>query len=272
MADTLLVPTYEQIATLLAKLAYNYSSLASVFEKVFYDKIPDDVEISIYNEAGELVTYTIDNIAKVLQNILSGDVTPEGNVEGTKGSLYQDLTNGDLYIKETPSGKEGWNQITTNTYLRNIFIQGNGDPNGNVVAERGILYIDTSSAVLYIKTAVSGNEGWEQISASIAAYADVDLSNLSDDGEAHFANPDLSNLSPLGEQKFEDRANVSLSNLNEAGENHFNSKFDLKENLANKVTTISASSTNTQYPSAKAVYDSMIKATYDSSTQTLYLQ
>ena len=156
-----------------------------------------------------------------------------------------------MYVKETPSGKEGWNQLTTSNYLRNIFIQGNGDPNGNVTAERGILYIDTSSAVLYIKTTVSGNEGWEQISASVTSSANPDLSNLSPLGEAHFANPDLSNLSPLGEQKFEDRANVSLSNLNEAGEN----RFSIKEDKGNKVTTISASSTNEQYPSAKCMYD-----------------
>jgi Zn-dependent metalloprotease len=45
------------------------------------------------------------------------------------------------------------------------------------------------------------------------------------------------------------------------------------ENQANKVTTISASSTDTQYPSAKCVYDALqnvgVNISYDASTQTL---
>jgi hypothetical protein len=248
MADKLLVHTYEPIATILTKLDYNYSSLASVFEKVFYDKIPDDVEISIYNEAGELVTYTIENIAKALQNILNGEGAPEGSVPATKGSLYQDLKNGDLYIKETSEGTEGWDKFATDSFLKGVFIQGNGDPNGNVVASKGILYIDVDKASLYIKTTADGNTDWNMISASVATFAKPDLSNLSPLGEDHFANPDLSNLDEDGEAHF---ANPSLNNLSPTGE----AKFNEKENIANKISTITASSTNAEYPSAKATRD-----------------
>lgn len=251
MAD-LLVPTYEQIATILTKLATNYSNLASTFYDIFYSTTPEDVDIQLYNEAGELVTYTIPNRAKDLQNLLSGNTVPEGNVEGTKGTLYQDLTNGDLYIKETPDGTEGWNKFSTEDFLKNIFIQGNGNPNGNVSAEKGVLYIDTNSASLYIKTTETGKEGWQLISATVSAFADVNLSNLSPEGEYKFLHPDLSNLSPQGELNLSQMtANRSLSNLDEDGER----RFTVKENVTNKVTTISASSTDAQYPSAKCMYD-----------------
>ena len=251
MAD-LLVPTYEQIATILTKLATNYSNLASTFYNIFYSTTPEDVDIQLYNEAGELVTYTIPNRAKDLQNLLSGETVPEGNVEGSKGTLYQDLTNGDLYIKETPDGTEGWNRISTDNFLKSIFIQGNGDPNGSVSAEKGILYIDTNNASLYIKTSETGKEGWQLISATVSAFADVNLDNLSSEGENKFLHPDLSNLSPQGELNLSQMtANRSLSNLDDDGER----RFTIKENVTNKVTTISASSTDTQYPSAKCMYN-----------------
>lgn len=42
------------------------------------------------------------------------------------------------------------------------------------------------------------------------------------------------------------------------------------ENSTNKVTSISSSSTNTQYPSAKAVWDNTLHSvSYDATTQTL---
>ena len=252
MADNIItVPTYEQIATILNKLALNYSYMASVFEQVFYDPTPAYVDIKIYDENGELVTYTIPNRAKDLENLLSGEGSPENYVEGGLGTLYQDLKNGDLYIKETPEGNEGWNQFATKNFLRNIFIQGNGDPNGVVTAPKGILYIDVNFASLYIKTSPSGNTGWELITATIGQFADVDLSNLSTIGESKIANPDLSNLTLEGEDHF---LHKNLSNINEAGRTYLYNNF---ESLSNKVTIIGSGSTDTEYPSAKAVYNSL---------------
>ena len=70
-------------------------------------------------------------------------------------------------------------------------------------------------------------------------------------GEAHFANP-------------------SLSNLNATGEAHFNSRFNAKEDVSNKITSISSSSTNIQYPSAKLVYTELAKKVDISSLVNVY--
>ena len=75
------------------------------------------------------------------------------------------------------------------------------DQNGNVMSERIIPTYNT-----------------EEIDGKVASRADLDLSNLSETGEAHFANPALSNLSYEGENKF---ANLDLSNLSETGEVRF---------------------------------------------------
>lgn len=248
MADNeITVPTYEKILKVLTKLATTYTNMASVFYDVFYNTEPKDVTFEMFNKEGELVEVTIPNRAKDLENLLSGEGSPEGSLEASVGVLYQDLLNGDLYIKETESGNEGWNQFTTKAFLESVFIQGNGTPEGVVSAPKGLLYIDINDASLYIHTEENGNTGWELISATSGSFADRNLDNLTDEGKAKIANPDLSNLTVLGETHF---ANPSLSNLSEAGRNLLNSK----ETIENKVTSITATSSNTQYPSAKAVY------------------
>lgn len=250
MTDSLSIATYEQIAVTLERLATNYSNLASVFYEIFYYDVPTDVTFSLYDEAGTLQTYTIPNRAKDMRNLLSGDGNPEGHIEGVRGALYQDLINGDLYIKETPEGSEGWFKITTDNSLKNVFIQGNGSPEGNVEAPKGILYIDASYAALYIKTTATGNTGWQMISATVGTFADIDLSNLSTSGRNAFLNRDLSNITPLGREMFADR---SLANLTEIGQE----KFREKEDTRNKVTSLSSASNNVQFPSAKCVYDAL---------------
>ena len=65
MADNLITAaTYDQIATMLSKLATNYSNLASVFYDVFYNTTPEDVTFQMYDESGTLQTYTIPNRAR----------------------------------------------------------------------------------------------------------------------------------------------------------------------------------------------------------------
>lgn len=250
MADNLITAaTYEQIATMLSKLATNYSNLASVFYDVFYNTTPTDVTFQMYDESGTLQTYTIPNRAKDLQNLLSGEGAPENLVDGGKGTLYQDLLNGDLYIKETPEGNDGWTQFATKDFLKNILIQGNGEPNEvGIVAPMGTLYIQVDAGSLWIKTTVTGSQGWERISTSSNTFASRSLDNLTEDGYKVFANPSLSNLSEDGVNRF---ANRSLNNLDTEG----NARFEEKENINSKVTSLSASSTDTQYPSAKCVYD-----------------
>lgn len=55
----------------------------------------------------------------------------------------------------------------------------------------------------------------------LGTFANTDLSNLSNAGEAHFANPELSNLSTSGQAIIDGKSNTDLSNLSSTGENHF---------------------------------------------------
>ena len=232
MADQITVPTFEQIETILSRLATNYSNLAILFEDTFFNQEPMEVTFQMYNEEGVLETYTIPNLAMSLANMKQGEGSPEGRVTGVKGAIYQDLSNGDLYIKLLATGDEGWTKFITAAEMKNILVEGFGSPEGVVVANRGTLYTDRSGASLYIKGVNDGSEGWILISANVENLASRDLNNLTIIGEAHFAHPNLDNLSVAGREK-----------------------FDAKEDVANKVSTLSASSTDTQYPTAKVTYD-----------------
>ena len=232
MVDQITVPTFEQIETILSKLATNYSNLAIVFYDIFYNTTPMDVTFQMYDEAGILQTYTIPNRAKDMSNILSGNGSPQNEVGATKGVIYQDLENGDLYIKETTTGNTGWAKFLTDQELQDIIVEGVGSPEEVVTAVKGVLYVDRDNSALYIKTTDSGNAGWLLISANTENLANRTLDNLAPSGEAHFANPSLSNINSVGR-----------------------ALFDAKENTSNKVTSISASSTNIKFPTAKAVYN-----------------
>ena len=226
------VTSFEQIAPILSQLATNYSNIFFDYFNLFYNPTEMDVTIEYYDTEGVLRTITIPNRAKDRRYILNGNENPEGAVSGVKGSIYQDLTNGILYIKQSAEDQTGWVQLISSEELSKFLTQGNGSPEGEVAAQKGTLYVNLNTAALYIKTTEVGNVGWTMISANTEDLADKDLSNLSVEGESHFANPDFSNLSVAGQ-----------------------GKLDAKEDKANKVSTISSSSTDSQYPSAKAVYD-----------------
>ena len=227
----LVVPTYESIETMLTKLATNYSNIAILFYDIFYNTSPMDVTFQMYDESGVLQTYTIPNRAKDMSNILSGEGSPQGNIEAGRGVIYQDLENGDLYIKITAVGNTGWTKFVTDSVLQDIILEGLGNPENVVMAGRGTLYIDRTNASLFIKTSVESNTGWALISANTATLADRDLDNLTTTGEAHFAKPNFSNITAEAQ-----------------------AMFNAKENTNNKVTTITSSSTDIKFPSAKAVY------------------
>jgi hypothetical protein len=204
---------------MLTKLATNYSNLAIVFYDIFYNTTPMDVTFQMFDESGVIQTYTIPNRAKDMKNILnseSSEVTgsPEGQVEATRGTIYQDLDNGDLYVKETPSGAIGWSKFLRYSDLQEIIMEGIIPPKGSIVAKRGTLYVDKANAGLYMKLTSSGSEGWALISADTEKFANRDLSNLTENGEA---------------------------------------LFNAKENIANKINSITNQSTSSQYPSAPAV-------------------
>lgn len=57
--------------------------------------------------------------------------------------------------------------------------------------------------------------------ADTSTLVNIDLSNLSATGEAHFANPSLSNLNATGNAVLANKTNIDLSNLSATGEAHF---------------------------------------------------
>lgn len=185
MVDEITVPTYEQIEVMLTKLATNYSNLAIVFYDIFYNTTPMDVTFQMFDESGVIQTYTIPNRAKDMKNILnseSSEVTgsPEGQVEAARGTIFQDLDNGDLYIKETPSGAIGWSKFLRYSDLQEIIMEGIIPPEGSIVAKRGTLYVDKANAGLWMKLTSSGSEGWALISADTEKFATKEeLGNLS---------------------------------------------------------------------------------------------
>ena len=160
MADTINIATFEQIATILSKLATNYSNMALTFYNVFYNPTPMDVTFQMFDEAGVLQTYTIPNRAKDRNLILNGEGSPEGAIAGGYGTIYQDTSNGEIYAKETPNGNTGWNVLITKNILDTFIMHGNGSPEGVVEAERGVLYIDQTSVQLYFKATSTGTTGW----------------------------------------------------------------------------------------------------------------
>lgn len=172
------IPTYEQIETILVKVATNYSSMALVFYDVFYNQTPMDVTFQMYNEAGVLQTYTIPNRAKDMRYILNGDNNPESRVFANAGALYQDIQNGDVYVKKTNNSATGWSLLVSSEDLAKYVIKGTGTPQGHVTGNVGLLYVDGLNAALYIKTTATGNTGWTLISANTSNLAKRDLSNI----------------------------------------------------------------------------------------------
>lgn len=230
MAEELNIGTFEQIAEIASQLATNYSNLAGTFYDVFYNPTPKDVTFQMFDSSGKPHDYTVENLAKSNLYRKAGTVKPEGNVAAVKGTMYQDLMNGEAYIKKTGDGNQGWFQLVTKALLDGYIMQGNVDPNGELVegeyvgivsAPAGTLYINTTTTTLYIRLAApSGGKHWSAISANVSGFAETDLSNIT-----------------------------------EAGRNVI--KSEAASSIGDKTYTISSSSTDTQIPTAKAVYNTV---------------
>lgn len=259
MADIINAPTYEQIAVILSKLATNYSNLASVFYDVFYNTTPADVTLKMYDESGVLQTYTIPNRAKDMANIINGKGTPENAVAAGMGVTYQDLENGKLYVKETANGNEGWSEVATNNYISTFFIKGAGSPEGQVVARKGVLYVDEESVLMYIKETNSSSTGWKIISSSADAFAFTDLSNITEFGKGKIVEIVESNFTQtvLTEESTDSQypSAKCVYDLTTALKTDVTILLNDKQNVSNLVTSVSAASTDSQYPSAKCLYD-----------------
>ena len=223
--------TFEQIATILTQLGTNYSNLFTDYFNIFYSNEPMDVTLQYYDEAGALQTITIPNRAKDRRYILNGEGAPEGSVSGQAGALYQDLLNGNVYIKQvSASDVNGWEKIIALNELEGYISKGAGNPEGRILRDKGALYIDISTSSLYVKDSASGNTGWILVSADTSVLADRNLSNLTTEGEA----------------VVKGLADLAIS---------VNATVQGKEEKSNKVQELTAGSTTEEYPSAKATYD-----------------
>lgn len=149
------------VATVMSQLQTNYTNLALSWYDVFYNTVAQDISLDLYDINGVLTTYTIPNRAKDFMYIKNGNNSPESSIVGTVGSTYQDLTNGDLYIKSSGTGNTGWSKIAKIADIQaDLFTKGEGSPEGVIVATIGNVYINTLTGDLYIKTSGSGNTGW----------------------------------------------------------------------------------------------------------------
>ena len=111
------------------------------------------------------------------------------------------------------------NPQPANTDLSNISSSGKAyvaikgyDSTATYSLNEVVLTVSNNEVKLYQSLAnnntssLSDTTKWKEVSLG----ANIDLSNLSNTGEAHFANPDLSNLSSTGEAKL--KSNVQLVN------------------------------------------------------------
>lgn len=274
MVDTISPATYEQIVTLLTQLHTNYSNLASTFYDVFYNKTPKEVTFKMFDESNNYVDYTVKNLALSNQYRAIGNESPENNVSAVQGTLYQDLNNGEVYIKHYGDTNEGWSKLVNQALLDGYIIHGNVNPNGfekdgviigKVDATPGTLYVNTDTATLYICV----QEGtWVVISASVGGFATTSLDNITDDGNNvikeivteqigtktnYISNSSTDSQVPSAKAVYE-YVNPQINKIGNLETSVTNIQTN-KQDKSNLVTSISSSSTDTQYPSAKCVYD-----------------
>lgn len=160
--------TLEELISIISKLQVNYTFLAKSWYDIFYNSTPiEKVDINYYDDSGKLQTDTIPNLAYARQYYIQGEGAPEGNVAASKGTIYQDTTNGDAYIKHSgdDSTYTGWIKFISTSEINNIIMKGSGSPERRISAAPGTLYIDQddNKGTLYMKRSTTGNTGWERI-------------------------------------------------------------------------------------------------------------
>lgn len=217
-------PDMNQIAIVMSQLQHNYSQLAQNWFNIFYNNNPEDVTITFFDELGNLDTFTVPNRAKDFKNIVNGQGSPEGTVSATVGTVYQDLLNGEVYLKKVGTSTTGWIKIITETELDGMIQRGIVDPNGNVSGQKGDLFVDKAKGDIYIKTTDTGNTGWKiAISSEYATHDEVET---------------------LIEQSASTKASIEFDNLTDNAEKHFINKTQISDCILeapNDVCTVSGS-------------------------------
>lgn len=155
------IASYEQIALLLSELMNNYTVIMNSYYNMFYNPDPMEIILTLYDSKGNLKDYKVPNRAMDYRYIKNGKGSPENVEIAPVGTIYQDTSNGILYIKEVGTGRTGWNKVGGDVYIEG----GSGSPEGVLSRARGSMYVDKSSANLYIKSTNFGKTGWELISS-----------------------------------------------------------------------------------------------------------
>lgn len=145
----------------LSRLQLNYTSLAEQFYNIFFNPTPMYVTLVFIDENGEEVEVTIPNRAKDQKYVTNGEGSPLGNSSDI-GTIYQDITTGEVYVKYGDESDE-WTLIISKNELDSIIRQIQGSPEGAEVAPIGTLCVDTQNGWMYMKRTSSGNTGWVRI-------------------------------------------------------------------------------------------------------------
>lgn len=158
-----------ELISVLSKLQHNYTSLAQYWYDIFYNPEPKQVSIDYYDKEGKKIVITIDNLARIKQNIggTSGAGAPDSTVTPNFGTTHHDTENGKLYvyIKDTTTSDENaglWDEVITAEVFNSTIIR-DVDPIDNKVEVRdGVVYIASDTHKVYM----GRNGAWERIDAA----------------------------------------------------------------------------------------------------------
>lgn len=196
------IPTNNEIVVLMTRLLTNYTELINNFYDVFFNPTPMEVTMKWSDQNGNINTVVIPNRAKDREYILNGQGSPEGVVVASAGTLYQDLLNGEVYIKQSASSALGWFLLITSDMLSNIIQQGLGSPEGVVSASKGIIYVDKTVGEAYIKQTSSGTTGWKKLGDGGSTDTLPTISSLPSIGTISLQNNGYFNCQPTGDITF----------------------------------------------------------------------
>ena len=151
------------IVDALSRLQLNYTSLAEQFYNIFFNPVPMNVTLVFIDKEGEEVEVTIPNRAKDQKYIINGEGSPVQTLTSADiGTIYQDILNGEVYVKYGDDSDE-WTLLISKNELDSIIRQVQGSPEGSEIAPIGTLCVDTQNGYMYMKRTSSGNTGWVRI-------------------------------------------------------------------------------------------------------------
>ena len=276
----------ETIIENLTELLQNTVNMTSVFYDIFINPTPMDVTLTQYDSEGELITITVPNRAKDLQRALIGTGSPEGVISASEGTLYVDSATQTAYVKVNGSGNTGWKIILTEegvyTYVRNYLLE-----NGYYSTETLERYLTENGYVRDNEIESIVEEATESKQDALTAGTGITIDNntISATGmtvpidtimSPASVNPvqnkviynnvvsgvEAGNNGELIVTKAGETTTIPISttvdsSLNPSSTNPVQNAI-ITSVLASKgtlVTSISAASTDLEYPSAKCLYD-----------------